>query len=319
MERNNRVEAKFTIPKAVLVSAACLAPFFAANLAFNYIRFESIFSGGYSSLIPGGKVFAFRYFPIGLIGSTISPGRSMFLFSPVLFLFPFYVLAFRRKIDRPSFILITSLIVSYFLFYCFYNSFSGDWCFGPRYYLPMVPFMIMPLIVIFEGSRKKPTIKKMIIITVIVISIVTQIVFTTSNTWLSNAVKYGIDDDSRPELSAKTKRPFGSIGTWKGSWVWLWSYFPIKYSQFYNQFKIFRWTAMISIDEANIRSVADEMLRSESPFVKVYIDLLREFDIWWLQRMCKVPSWIVIIPSALGISSFIMIFWTLRRTKSSED
>jgi hypothetical protein len=307
--REENADEKFSLPKATVVSSLILAPFFMANAFYNYMRFETFFSSGYSGLAGTAKLFAIEYIPRGIIGALFSPGRSIFLFSPLLFLFPLYVIKFKRRTDRRAFILFLTTTVIYFLFYCYYV-FGGDWCFGPRYYLPIMPFLVMPLVILFDGFKKRKTWVKTLTIGVIAFSLLVQIVFVTSNTYFSNVIRFGISDDSLPELTKKYTRDFGEQGSWEA----IWSYFPIKYSQFFNQFKLFRYTVMINIDESNINQVADEILSSESPYLVVYINALREFDVWWLQRTSRISSGVLIIPAALGISAFIIMFWTLRKT-----
>lgn len=311
--KDENANEKFTLPMAAVISTLILSPFIITHAVYNYARFETFFASGYKGLAGTADLFAIEYIPRGIIGALFSPGRSIFLFSPVLFLFPFYVKAFKRRTDRRAFILFLTTTIVYFLFYCYYV-FGGDWCFGPRYYLPIMPFLIMPLVILFDGFGTKRTWVKALAISVIVFSLFVQLVFVMSNTYFSNVIRYGISDDSMPELTKKYTRDFGEQGSWKA----LWSYFPIRYSQFFNHFIIFRYTVLLNMDSSNETRVAEEIRSSHAPYLTIYIKLLKEFDVWWLQKKSRISSWIVIIPSAMGISSFTMIFWILGRKKSSE-
>lgn len=313
--RKDASEDKFSLPKTALVSAILFAPFLLANFTYNYIRFETFFSAGYSGLAGSAPLFAIEYIPRGIMGALFSPGRSIFLFSPVLFLFPFYVREFKRRTDRLSFTFLLTITAAYFLFYCYYV-FGGDWCFGPRFYLPILPFLVMPLVVLFEGFKNTNVLKKTVIVIVIVFSIFTQIVFTTSNAYLSNVIKFGISDDSLPELTRKYTRHFGEQGSWEAIWK---GYFPIKHSQFFNQFKLFRYTVLINLDRKNINVVADEIRKSHSPYLLVYFKILEDFDVWWLQQRSTVPDTVAIFLAAVGAAALFGMFKFIGMAKGTED
>jgi hypothetical protein len=288
----------FPLWKAALISAALLAPFFLADAMYNYIRFGDILDSGHGRHNPNiKKHWGIEFLPTGLIGSMLSPGRSIFLFSPVLMLFPFYVRAFKRRVDRPFFIVSMSAIVMYLVFYGVHHSWDGDWCFGPRYFLVLGPFMVMAIAPMFESLGKKKTLVKVLLVLLLVFSVLTQVVFVSSNSYLSNVIKYGIDDDSLPELSRQYSRSFGE----RGSWEWLGGYFSLKYAQFFNQFKIFRYTLMINMDRANFDRVAWEIRNSHAPYLVIYVNLMRDFDFWWLQDRAKMPGPIALIIAAVGV------------------
>lgn len=86
------------------------------------------------------------------IGLTISPFRGLFFIAPVLLLaLPGLVLMWRQRPDYRSVTVLFSLLISGFLLY---NSssvmWSGGHAVGPRYLVPMIPFMTLPLIFAFN-------------------------------------------------------------------------------------------------------------------------------------------------------------------------
>jgi hypothetical protein len=302
--RRDAPEEKFSLLETALISAAVLSPFFLANFTYNYVRFGNIFETGYAgSTGAPDKLFGLEFLPRGLIGTFLSPGRSVFLFSPVLLLFPFFLRGFRRRVEKTFFMLFLLMPSMYVIFYCLHHSWDGDWCFGPRYFLILNPFMLMPLAVMFEGFRGKGLLKKGVIVAVIVLSVLVQVAFVSSNSNLSNMIKYGVDDDSRPDLTRKYTRSFGL----HGSWEWLGGYFKPEYSQFLNQLKIFYYLALINIDEEYIFDIKRKIESSDAPYLTMYMGL--EFDLWWQQNRSRVEDWVAIIPAVLGLLS---LFQTVR-------
>ena len=120
----------------------------AVHFAVNYVKFESIW-GRYS-----GVEFA-NPFETGLYGLLFSPGASVFIFTPLLLLLPWTFAHFART-RRNECVLIVTLGACYLLFYGSYVYWHGLWSgLGPRYLMPMVPLLLLPLTGWMEarGSR----------------------------------------------------------------------------------------------------------------------------------------------------------------------
>lgn len=287
MKRKESTEKKFSIIAAVLLAALVFVPFLAAESYYNYLRFGDVFETGYAgSTGAPERLFGVEFIPSGLIGAYLSPGKSVFLFSPALFLFPFYIKRFKQKTGREFFALSVVAAAAYSLFYASHHSWDGDWCFGPRYFLVVVPFMVMPLAVMFEEWGQKKTLKKVLLVSVIAVSVFVQITFVSSNAYMSSVMRFGISDDSLPDLSNQTGRYYGV----HGSWQWLWSYFPLKHAQFVNQLRIFAYTALIMADGSNIFRVSRWLYELDSPFVMVYFEYLTRPDLWWFQDPAGVQG-----------------------------
>ncbi|MBZ0286002.1 MAG: hypothetical protein K8I30_00200, partial [Anaerolineae bacterium] len=87
-----------------------------------------------------------------LYGLTFSPIRGMFLLSPVLLLaFPGWVMMWRERHDQRGVVLVSILVTAGFFLY---NAASvmwwGGFTVGPRYLIPMLPFMMLPIIFVFN-------------------------------------------------------------------------------------------------------------------------------------------------------------------------
>lgn len=81
-----------------------------------------------------------------LYGITMSPYRGLFFLSPVLLLnFPGLVLLWRAPRERPVVILLGGIFLGFVLYLTSYLYWSGGDAIGPRFLVPVVPFMILAM------------------------------------------------------------------------------------------------------------------------------------------------------------------------------
>lgn len=106
--------------------------------AVNYIRFEHpFFSGkgvGHPAVLGDPLV--------GLTALLFSPGKSIFLYSPPIALALFGLRELFRRERRLAFAVVAASlaligVVSSLSF------FAGDWCWGPRYFVPILPLLAL--------------------------------------------------------------------------------------------------------------------------------------------------------------------------------
>jgi hypothetical protein len=128
--------------------AALLAalPFALMILLYNYARWGSFTNAGYNL---SGKVGISENVALGLWGLFLSPGKSVFLYSPPLIA---GLLALPRAARRwphflPAFLLviIPPLLVNARLVF-----WAGDYAWGPRYLVFAVPVMLLPLAALLD-------------------------------------------------------------------------------------------------------------------------------------------------------------------------
>ncbi|MGH9441895.1 MAG: hypothetical protein ACRD16_06435 [Thermoanaerobaculia bacterium] len=80
-----------------------------------------------------------------LHGFLLSPGDSLFLYTPLLLLLPWLLRVFFRR-HRLEAAAATLLSVSYLFFYASFKVWHGLWsAIGPRYLVPVVPVLLLPL------------------------------------------------------------------------------------------------------------------------------------------------------------------------------
>ncbi len=81
---------------------------------------------------------------VGLYGNLISPGRSIFLYSPPLILALLGIRRFYRRFPSETW-LFGGISLVYVLLYAIPVEWDGGWSFGPRYLLALVPLLLLPI------------------------------------------------------------------------------------------------------------------------------------------------------------------------------
>ncbi|MBI2939413.1 MAG: hypothetical protein HYY04_03165 [Chloroflexi bacterium] len=105
---------------------------------YNYLRFGSALEGGY---FLGPHSFTTPLY-VGLYGLLLSPGKSIFLYNPVLVLGLVAFSTFWRK-HRYEALLLVGIILAYLIPYSLWRSWPGGGVWGPRLLLPTIPFVLL--------------------------------------------------------------------------------------------------------------------------------------------------------------------------------
>ncbi len=117
------------------------SPGIAATAWYNAVRWGSIWTTGYEGNFTQSL---FRENPIfGLWGLFLSPGKSIFLYSPILLLSVVGVAALVRRRD-PLVAAIALVAGPVILLYARYLFWAGDWAWGPRYLTFALPVLFLP-------------------------------------------------------------------------------------------------------------------------------------------------------------------------------
>jgi hypothetical protein len=135
--RRRRPELK----RVVMWAAASGAPFVVLAMIYNYARWGSPVSTGYGPYLDayfGGSVFD------GLWGMLASPNKSALLYSPPLVLAFVGLPAAIRTVPRLGLALVAMLVPT-LLVCCTYRSWSGDYAWGPRFFVWLVPPLMIGL------------------------------------------------------------------------------------------------------------------------------------------------------------------------------
>lgn len=169
-------------------------PLLIVNSVYNLLAFKSPLPVGYSYSVWDTVVHEHGFMGLSIpslhvLGEiTFGTFRGLFFISPILALaIPGLYLMWRQQPKyRDVVILISIVIVGFFLYNAAYLVWWGGWSTGPRFLVPMLPFMILPLTFIFnEWLRYK--------VGVFVIGVL--IAASTLNVWIQSIADLGLSPD----------------------------------------------------------------------------------------------------------------------------
>jgi hypothetical protein len=120
---------------------APVAAVLALNLWYDWLRYGNVFTVGSSKALEGGFSTPLG---TGLYGLLLSPGDGLLVYVPVLLASAISLRGFIRQ-ARPIALLLLSLLALRLLFYARWSFWDGrDW--GPRFLIPLLPVLLLPLI-----------------------------------------------------------------------------------------------------------------------------------------------------------------------------
>lgn len=120
-------------------------------LLYNYYRFGNPLETGYSlawSLAQSDKFdfWSFSGFSDAFFGFLFSPGKGLIFFSTTIVIALFGIKTFWKK-QRLIFYAILLISAAYLIIFALNFAWHGSiWSYGPRYILPIIPFLYLPII-----------------------------------------------------------------------------------------------------------------------------------------------------------------------------
>jgi hypothetical protein len=114
----------------------------------------NLFEFGYPSAAEGGKALNTFETPLatGLLGFLVSPGKSIFLFSPPILLALAGLPRLWRR-DRGLAFVAAGAPIVYLLFFATYTQWEGGYCYGPRYLVPALALLCLGVGPAFASIR----------------------------------------------------------------------------------------------------------------------------------------------------------------------
>lgn len=151
-------------------------PFVAAGLlsaAYNYYRYSDPFEFGFGFQDPRNRAFS-TPMAKGLYGLLFSSGKGLFLYAPVTLLSLVSYRSFARRNARAAVVcaLVPAALV---LFHAKWVAWHGDGFWGPRYVLPAVAFLVLPVGSLIEDSSGRGKWKKVAFAALLAAGVLVQV------------------------------------------------------------------------------------------------------------------------------------------------
>ena len=143
-------------PQVALAALAAAAGIGVALLLWrNAYLYGSLFEFGYPSAAEGGKALNTFQTPLltGLLGFLLSPGKSIFLYSPPILLALAGLPRLWRR-DRGLAIVAGITPLVYLLFFATYTQWEGGYCYGPRYLVPALASLGLGVGPVLEAASR---------------------------------------------------------------------------------------------------------------------------------------------------------------------
>jgi hypothetical protein len=138
----------FSVP----FGALCLV-----SAGYNYYRFGNPLEFGFGYQDPRNRAFS-TPLAVGLYGLLFSSGKSVFLYAPPAALFAFSIGGLFRR--RPAAAAACALVPAVFIvFYAKWVAWHGEGFWGPRYLLPVVPFLMVPVGTLLDRGASRRRLK----------------------------------------------------------------------------------------------------------------------------------------------------------------
>jgi hypothetical protein len=131
-----------------------------------------------------------------LLAFAISPGRGLLWFSPILLLaLPAWPRLARQRTDLARFVAL--LLVLRLGLVSLRTDWFGGWTPGPRYLLPLVPFLALPLVHVITAMRRAPTSTRVafVIAASAAIGVSALLAAHSSVEWMWDLQRTGLDRD----------------------------------------------------------------------------------------------------------------------------
>jgi hypothetical protein len=148
---------------------------------YNFARFGSIFESGYplamATALGGHKMFESKLLST-LAAMLLSPGKSILLYNPVLLLLPVFCYRFYHK-HKAVTTAISCAVIANFILYGYSTAWAGDYAWSIRYQVVVLPFLILPLVELFNRPLK--ALAQTVIISIIAVSCVIQVASVVYN------------------------------------------------------------------------------------------------------------------------------------------
>ena len=155
-----------SVYKDIAYLSSFLLPLGASILFYNYIRYESIFETGYGK---ESTMFSFDYFVRDFFPYVFSLERGLLIYNPLLCISFASIFCIPNK-QKSFFILVYAVISIWYLTMCFWQSWHGDYSWGNRFLVPILPLLFLS----FAFTAFQRTFTKIVILLLGICSLLIQ-------------------------------------------------------------------------------------------------------------------------------------------------
>jgi hypothetical protein len=180
---------KATMRDLVLFFAPPFLAFLGIQAWQNFIRYGDIWQFGYGSG-RGAMGFCTPLYA-GLWGLFLSPGKSFFLYTPLAILSLLSLRCFFHKNKAEAFLFL-SIVIIYTLPHARWCLWAGDWAWGPRFLLVIIPYLILPCGRFFEKWNRKSRVARKAVIVLITFSLAIQVLGSTIHPFSFIVTRVGV-------------------------------------------------------------------------------------------------------------------------------
>ena len=132
--------------------------------------------------------------PEAFWGLTLGPRRGVFFISPFLLLaLPGFYFFFQRRDLRREFWVCLCVVQAFFWYNASYYLWWGGGTFGPRFLIPMLPFLALPTVFCFDHENGRLVSRVLAVVSMLFVTVATA----TASTGASPAT-FGIQDAANP-------------------------------------------------------------------------------------------------------------------------
>jgi hypothetical protein len=153
--RRQRAGGRLAVTLDLATLAAPALAGLAAFLVVNQLRFGDPLESGYSDAVGSGTFFSYPPW-LGLLGLLIAPGKGLVWMAPALLLAPLGITKVWRAGGRVWPLTVAGMAVAVAGPIVPLETWHGAWTYGPRYVLPLVPFLWLGTSLAFDEVAPQP-------------------------------------------------------------------------------------------------------------------------------------------------------------------
>lgn len=144
--------------REIVLGLVTFIPFILWQCWYNYLRTGIFYKSPVQTAVYASNNALDGNIFVGIAGLLFSPGKSIFVYAPLLILSILLFKKFYREHQKEA-IYIAALTVLWFLLHARLRSWYGAWGWGPRHFISILPILFLPFAVNLEYLLQKKILK----------------------------------------------------------------------------------------------------------------------------------------------------------------